>query len=72
VASTVPAILLGKQVATLAGSNAVEYLTEHHAQVQEFPTTDRMFEALLNKKVGAVVSAAPLLLYFVAHEGKGR
>jgi polar amino acid transport system substrate-binding protein len=67
-----PGDLLGKQVATLAGSNAVEYLTVHHAQVQEFPTTDRMFEALPNKKVDAVVSAAPLLLYFVAHEGKGR
>ncbi len=30
-----------------------------------------MFEALLNKKVDAVVSAAPVLLYYAAHEGKG-
>ena len=67
-----PGDLPGKQVATLAGSNAVEYLRENHAQVQEFPTTDRMFEALIKKKVDAVVSAAPLLLYFAAHEGKGR
>jgi polar amino acid transport system substrate-binding protein len=62
--------LPGKQVGTLAGSTAVEYLRKHHAQVQEFPT-DRMFEALLNKKVDAVVSAAPVLLYYAAHEGKG-
>ena len=67
-----PGDLPGKQVATLAGSNAVEYLREHHARMQEFPTADRMFEALVNKKVDAVVSATPLLLYFAAHEGKGR
>lgn len=54
-----PGDLPGKQVATLAGSNAVEYLGEHHAQVQEFPTTDLMFEAILGKKVDAVVFAAP-------------
>jgi len=67
-----PGDLPGKQVATLAGSNAVEYLKEHHARLQEFPTADRMFDALLNKKVDAVVSAAPVLLYYAAHEGKGR
>jgi polar amino acid transport system substrate-binding protein len=67
-----PADLPGKQVATLSGSNAVEYLKEHHAQVLEFPTTDLMFAALLDKKVDAVVSAAPILLYYAAHDGKGR
>ena len=67
-----PADLPGKQVATLAGSNAVEYLREHHARVEEFPSADLMFEALLYKKVDAVVSAAPVLLYYAAHEGKGR
>ncbi len=67
-----PGDLPGREVATLAGSNAVEYLTKHHARVQEFPTTEQMFEALLNKKVDAVVSAAPMLLYFARHEGKGR
>jgi polar amino acid transport system substrate-binding protein len=67
-----PGDLPGKQVATLAGSNAVEYLREHHAQVEEFQTADLMFEALLKKKVDVVVSAAPVLLYYAAHEGKGR
>jgi polar amino acid transport system substrate-binding protein len=67
-----PADLPGKEVATLAGSNAVEYLKEHQAQVREFPTTDLMFAALLDKKVDAVVSAAPVLLYYAAHDGKGR
>ena len=67
-----PEDLPGKAVATLAGSNAAKYLREHHSRVQELSTVDRMFEVLLNKKVDAVVSAAPLLLYFAAHDGKGR
>lgn len=31
-----------------------------------------MFSALLDKKVDAVVALAPTLLYYAAHEGKGR
>ena len=67
-----PGDLPGKQVATIAGSTAADYLRAQNAQVQEFATTDQMFKALLDKKVDAVVSAAPLLLYYAAHEGKGR
>ncbi len=67
-----PGDLPGKQVATVAHSTAADYLREQHAQVQEFTTPDQMFQTLLDKKVDAVVSAAPLLLYYAAHEGKGR
>ncbi len=67
-----PGDLPGKQVATLAGSTAVDYLRGQNAQVQEFPTIDQMFKALLDKKVDAAVSATPALLYYAAHEGKGR
>jgi len=67
-----PGDLPGKQVATIAHSTGADYLREQNAQVQEFPTTDQMFKALLDKKVDAVVSVAPLLLYYAAHEGKGR
>jgi polar amino acid transport system substrate-binding protein len=67
-----PDDLPGKQVATLAGSIAADYLRAQHAQVEEFATTDQMFKALLDKKVDAVVTAAPLLLYYAAHDGKGR
>ncbi len=67
-----PGDLPGKQVATLAGSTvAVDYLQAQNAQVQEFATTDQMFKALLDKKVDAVVTVAPVLLYYAAHEGKG-
>ena len=67
-----PGDLPGKQVATVAGTTAVNYLREHNAQVQEFTTSDQMFKALLDKKVDAVVTAAPLLLYYATHEGNGR
>jgi polar amino acid transport system substrate-binding protein len=66
-----PGDLPGKQVATITRTTAADYLRENNAQVQEFPTPDQMFKALRDKKVDAVVSAAPLLLYYAAHEGKG-
>jgi len=67
-----PGDLPGKQVPTVAGSTAVSYLREQNALVQEFSTPDLMFRALLEKKVDAVVSGAPLRLYYAAHAGKGR
>ncbi len=67
-----PDDLPGKQVATVAGSTAADYLRAQNAQAQEFATTDQVYKALLEKKVDAVVLPAPLLLYYAAHEGKGR
>ena len=67
-----PGDLPGKQVGTVTNTLAVDYLREQKAQVHEFPTVDQMFQALLDKKVDAVVTGAPVLLYYAAHEGKGR
>jgi polar amino acid transport system substrate-binding protein len=67
-----PADLPGKQVATIAGSTAADYLRQQNAQVQEFQTTDQVYKALLDKKVDAVVLPAPMLLYYASHEGKGQ
>ena len=67
-----PDDLPDKQVATIAHSLAVDYLREHHAQVQEYSTIDQLFKALLDKKVDAVVTGAPILRYYAAHEGKGQ
>jgi polar amino acid transport system substrate-binding protein len=66
-----PGDLPGKTVATLATSMAADYLRGQKANVQEF-APDQMFKVLLDKKVDAVVAPSPLLLYFAAHEGKGR
>ena len=67
-----PGDLPGKQVATLAGSTAADYLLAQNAEVLEFATTDQVYKALLDKKVDAVVLPAPILLYYAAHEGRGR
>ena len=49
-----------------------DYLHAHYEQVQEFQRYDDMYQALLNKKVDAVVFGAPVLLYYASHEGRGR
>jgi len=67
-----PEDLPGKPVGTLAHTLAVDYLREHRAQVQEFPTIDQLSKALLDRKVDAAFTAAPLLRYYAAHEGKGQ
>jgi polar amino acid transport system substrate-binding protein len=67
-----PADLPGKQVATIANSTAVEYLRKIGAQVQGFQTADEMFAALLNRTADAVLSSAPALRYYAAHDGLGR
>ena len=67
-----PDDLPGKRVGTIAQTLAVDYLREHRAQVQEFPTIDYLSKALIDKKVDAAFTAAPLLRYYAAHEGKGQ
>jgi polar amino acid transport system substrate-binding protein len=66
-----PGDLPGKKVATITNSPAADYLLGKQAQVQELPP-DQIYKALLEKKVDAVVAPAALLLYYAAHEGKGR
>ena len=67
-----PDDLPGKQVATVAGSTAADYLRAQNAKVMECAQPAQMFQALLNKKVDAVVFTAPALLYYASHEGRRR
>jgi len=67
-----PDDLPGKRVATLVSSVPAVYLHRIGADVQEDPSIDEMFQALLEKKVDAVVFHAPALSYFAAHDGRGR
>ncbi len=41
-------------------------------QAQEFPNVNDCFKTLADKKADAVVYDAPILLYYAAHEGKGK
>ena len=67
-----PDDLPGKKVATIAQGAAAAYLHGIKAEVQEFPTLDQMYQALLDGKVDAVLLGAPALRYYAAHDGAGR
>jgi polar amino acid transport system substrate-binding protein len=67
-----PDDLPGKRVATTAGSTAAGYLRDRRCQILEFNRIDQAYEALLDRKADAVVFDAPVLLYYAAHEGKGK
>jgi polar amino acid transport system substrate-binding protein len=67
-----PDDLPGKRVGTLAASVPANYLRKIGADVQEFPSTGEIYQALLEKRVDAVVLHAPVLNYYAAHEGRGR
>lgn len=66
-----PDDLHGKRVATLSGATAMGYLKKYNATVQEFQQTGEMYQALLDRKVDAVLLDAPIQLYYATHEGKG-
>jgi polar amino acid transport system substrate-binding protein len=67
-----PEDLVGKKVAVTAGSTASAIVRELRAQPFEVRQINEAFEALIDKKVDAIVFDAPVLLYFAANEGKGQ
>ncbi len=67
-----PEDLPGKQVATTTGSTSAMYLHQQNSQVLEFPKIEQTYEALLKGEADAIVFDSPVLLYYAAHEGKGR
>ena len=67
-----PEDLPGKRVATVTGSTSAEYLKQHNIQAREFTKVEDAYIALQQAAVDAVVYDAPVLLYYAAHEGKGK
>ncbi len=67
-----PQDLPGKRVATIAGSTSANYLSQQKVETKEFKQIDETFTALNNSAVDAVVFDAPILLYYAAHDGKGK
>ena len=67
-----PEDLPGKQVGTVAGSTSAAYLVQSNIKSSEFGKIGDAFDALIAKKVDAVVFDAPVLLYFAATEGKDK
>ncbi len=64
--------LPGKRVATVSHSTSALYLQERHIDVREFEQIEAAYAALQADQVDAVVFDAPVLLYYAAHEGRGK
>jgi polar amino acid transport system substrate-binding protein len=67
-----PNDLAGKQIATIGGSTSANYLKQQNLVAKEFKQIDDAYTALNNSEVDAVVFDAPILLYYAAHDGKGK
>jgi polar amino acid transport system substrate-binding protein len=67
-----PEDLPGKRVASVRGSTSAEYLRQHSIEPVEFVKIEEVYPALQTGQVEAVVYDAPVLLFYAAHEGKGK
>jgi polar amino acid transport system substrate-binding protein len=68
--------LPGKKVATVADSTSAKYLQQQNIDAKAFPKIDDAYAALNSTdesaKVDAIVYDGPILLYYAAHDGKGK
>ena len=67
-----PNDLSSKHVASVRGSTAVEYLQRRRIAVTEFANVEEAYRPLEQGQADAIVYDAPVLLYYAAHEGKGK
>jgi polar amino acid transport system substrate-binding protein len=67
-----PQDLVGKRVGTIAGTTSATYLQQQKIEATEFKQTQEAYAALNNSDIDAVVYDAPILLYYAAHDGKGK
>ncbi|WP_295615036.1 transporter substrate-binding domain-containing protein [Chamaesiphon sp. GL140_3_metabinner_50] len=67
-----PQDLAGKRVATIVNTTSANYLSQQKIEAKEFKQIDEAFNALNSSNVDAVVFDAPILLYYAAHDGKGK
>lgn len=64
--------LPGKRIATVANSASAEFLDlQTNLLFRDYNTLEETFAAIENDNVDAVVYDAPVLQYFVSHEGQG-
>ena len=67
-----PQDLPGKQVATVAGTTAVDYLTKQNIESIQYDTKEEAYLALVDNKVDAVVYDAPALQYYANRQGRNK
>lgn len=65
--------LPGKRIATVANSAAAEFLDlQTNLLFRDYTTLNDTLSALENQEVDAIVYDAPVLQYYVSHEGQGQ
>lgn len=64
--------LPGKQVATIAGTTAVEYLRGQNLEPIQYDTKEEAYLALGDKEIDAIVYDAPALQYYANHQGRNK
>jgi polar amino acid transport system substrate-binding protein len=67
-----PEDLPGKRVGSVHGSTSAEYLRQRNVEPIEFASIEEGYQALEDHQIDAVVYDTPILLYYTAHEGKGK
>ena len=67
-----PADLAGKMIATVPGTVAADYLTEHGVRFVSAASADEGYELVLQGEVQALVFDAPTLQYWSKRRGDGR
>ena len=67
-----PEDLPGKRVGSIHGSTSAEYLRQRNLEPIEFARIEEAYQALENHQIDAVVYDTPILLYYTAHDGKGK
>ena len=67
-----PEDLPGKRVGSIHGSTSAEYLRQRNLEPIEFAKIEEAYQALENHQIDAVVYDTPILLYYTAHDGKGK
>ncbi len=67
-----PEDLPGKRVGSVHGSTSAEYLRERSIEPIEFAKIEEAYQALDGQRLDAIVYDTPILLYYTAHEGKGK
>lgn len=67
-----PQDLIGKTVATTAGSTGAAYLRQLNVNALEVQQIEQAYSALQDGRVQAILGDAPVLLYYASHDGKGK
>jgi polar amino acid transport system substrate-binding protein len=67
-----PDDLPGKKVASIKGSTSAEFLRQRSVEPLEFTKIEEAYQALQDGQADAIVYDAPVLLFYAAHEGKGK